>query len=410
MKKTHIIAAALCTLNSMSLHAKTETPTTTVATESVSSILEGINMFTPCEHIDPAYKLTPSKNYGTEWAVDMAYGFWSTNNGDPAANDVANLYLLHAQLNQRIFQDDKNGGTWLRLELSGSVALDSRSKDSDPDFVSAMGTGTDIHGDYFGTNDFVLPEIAIMQYFDNKKYSLIFGVVNLTNYFDGVGLANDSFCSFANTGFMNSTVLPLVDSNLGAIFQAELAPNQHGMIAISRTCTSSGYNPFGSGRGYAVVGEYAYYTADEKTVLRLNPFIDSVAGSDAKGSDCSRINYGLAGSIEYAACDKVDLFLRSGFGAKQELGASFDVSVGTNIRPFSSREDDFLGIAYGVFKAANSESDATENSRQGVLEVIYSFQINDYVKIVPHCQYIHNPSYAATSDQTVIGVQTVFSF
>lgn len=54
-----------------------------------------------------------------------------------------------------------------------------------------------------------------MQYFAGKRACLIAGMVNLTNYFDAVSIANDSFSSFTNDGFVNSTILPLMDSNIG---------------------------------------------------------------------------------------------------------------------------------------------------------------------------------------------------
>jgi carbohydrate-selective porin OprB len=41
---------------------------------------------------------------------------------------------------------------------------------------------------------------------------------------------------------------------------------------------------------------------------------------------------------------------------------------------------------------------------------MYSLQVNDYMKIVPHVQYINNPAYSSESDAVVAGVQAVFSF
>lgn len=41
---------------------------------------------------------------------------------------------------------------------------------------------------------------------------------------------------------------------------------------------------------------------------------------------------------------------------------------------------------------------------------MYSLQVTDYFKVVPHVQYIHNPSYRETRDAAVFGVQGVFSF
>ena len=85
---------------------------------TAGEILQGINMFTP-EEGDPAYKVKANEKYGTQWAVDMAYGYWHSNNTSPDVHDNANLFLIHALLNQRLIEDNMNGGTWLRVEFSG---------------------------------------------------------------------------------------------------------------------------------------------------------------------------------------------------------------------------------------------------------------------------------------------------
>ncbi|MBR4310338.1 MAG: carbohydrate porin, partial [Akkermansia sp.] len=36
--------------------------------------------------------------------------------------------------------------------------------------------------------------------------------------------------------------------------------------------------------------------------------------------------------------------------------------------------------------------------------------VNDYLKLMPHVQYIKNPAYSSESDAVVAGVQAVFSF
>ena len=121
MKKTNIIAMALAGLLTA--------PALTLADDSkpqAGDILQDINMFTP-EDGDPAYKVRANDRYGTQWGVDMAYGFWGTHHATADTNGNNNFALLHAQLNQRLIRDDADGGTWLRVEVSGSWALDPRS-------------------------------------------------------------------------------------------------------------------------------------------------------------------------------------------------------------------------------------------------------------------------------------------
>lgn len=367
-------------------------------------ILEGINMFAP-EEGDWQMKINANEKYGTQWYVDTAYGYWHTNGASPETNNNSNYLLLHAMLNQRVIEDSVNGGTWLRVELSGSWGLDGRSADTNQQFTDGIGECSWVHADIYGPHDLVLPEVSLMHYFNGKRACIIAGMVNMTNYFDAVGPANDSFSSFTNNAFVNSTVLGLPDANLGAIAQYELDTDSYAMIGFSRETTSYGYNPFRGGSSYMVVGEYGRTILDGDATLRINPFFRQVEEGDK-----NRKNAGLAASIEYAVCDEVTVFARTGFGAKQDLGAAFDFSCGAQIQGIPGREDDYLGVAFGVFKGSNTVDEPTNNNREYVLEAYYSMQINDYCKLMPHVQYIKNPAYSAESDAVVAGVQAVFSF
>lgn len=371
---------------------------------AAGEILDGINMYTP-EEGDPSYKIKANERYGSQWAVDMAYGSWHTNGADTATAKHSNYALLHAVLTQRLFEDSVNGGTWLRFELSGSWGLDGRSASADKQFVDGIGDTACVHADMYGPHDAVIPELSLMHYFNGKRSCVIAGMVNMTNYFDCVGIANDSFHNFANLGFVNSSVLALPDANLGVVVQHELTDHSYAMVGFSRETTTYGYNPFNCGSSYMVVGEYGHSFADGETTVRLNPFFRQVEEGGK-----NRHNAGVAANIEHSICDEVSVFARSGFSAKQNLGPAFDFSCGATIQAIPGREDDFVGIAFGVFKGTNHAEEPTTHNREYVLEVMYNYQVNDYLKLMPHVQYIKNPAYSSESDAVVAGVQAVFSF
>ena len=51
-----------------------------------------------------------------------------------------------------------------------------------------------------------------------------------------------------------------------------------------------------------------------------------------------------------------------------------------------SREDYFLGISYGVFKGQTPcDGERAEHNREQVLEVMYSFQVNDCLLYTSRC-------------------------
>ena len=398
MKNTTILALTLAGLASATAFAQD--------TAAPGDLLESINMFTP-EEGDPAYKVAANEKYGTQWYVDLAYGYWHAKNTRSDYNNNAHMALVHAVLNQRIIEDNVNGGTWIRAEFSGSWGLDHRSSRSDTQFADAFATATFPHFDVYGPNDGVIPELSIMHYFAGKRACIIAGMVNLTNYIDCVGIANDTFCSFVNGGFVNSTVLALPDANAGAVLQAELTPASYAMVAFSRETTSYGHNPFSSsGRSYLLVGEYGHHILDGDATLRFNPFYRHVETEEGY-----RSNFGLAASIEYTVCDELTVFARTGLAAHQQFGCAFDFSCGANIKLIPSREDDFLGLAVGVFKGENSTELPTVHRREFVAEAMYSFQVNDYFKLVPHIQYISNPAYDEESSfELITGIQAVLSF
>ena len=419
MKKTNIIAMALAGLMTLPVIAGEASEPT------AGDILQGINMFTP-EDGDPAYKVKANEQYGTQWAVDAAYGYWNTNKAIPGTNRHTNLFLIHAQLNQRLIENSVHGGTWLRAEFSGSWGLDRRSAKSGTWFTDGYANASGLHADALGPHDGVIPELAVMQYFNHKRACVIAGMVNLTNYFDAVSIANDSFSSFTNDGFINTTIVPLPDSNLGAVFQYELDDNDYVMLGVSRTGCESGDNPFSSDdiNGYVVVGEWGHIFADGDATFRLNPFYQrlDVDFGDERGEH-KRSNWGLAASIEYAVNDMCTVYSRAGLAHHDHIdGNAGELSVGANFKLIPSREDDFFGISYGIFKGAvnnyraypsylsDEDGESAGNRREQVLELMYSFQVNDYLKFVPHFQYIKNPAYRDVSSESICGVQAVFSF
>lgn len=413
MKSAHLIALGMTALLSASALADT------------GDILDGINMFTP-EEGDPAYKVAANEKYGTQWGVDVAYGYWGTHRaqgGTPGHNQ--NYALLHAQLNQRLIKDDTNGGTWVRVEVSGTWGLDKRTAREEYDMVGGCDAACEPHVDIFGPHNGGLPELALMQYMGHKRYCLVAGMVNLTNYFDAVSIANDTFSGFCNSAFTNSKVLPLTSCNtaFGAVFQAELTDKDYVQIAAAQTGGdfAAGTDPFSWSKrdGFAVVGEYGHIFGDNDGVIRLNPFYRHFRAMQFDDGRC-RDSAGIVGSIDWNVNDRVTVFTRAGFAAKQQYSPAAELTAGLNLKLLPSREDDFLGLAAGVVKGQTAYGAYDEETgdalggqnhrREYVLEATYNFQVNDYMRIMPHVEYIARPAYSTLSDETIFGVQTVFSF
>lgn len=412
MKKTNIIAMALAGLLSLPVIAAEDSKPT------AGELLQGINMFTP-EEGDPSYKTKAHETYGTQWYVDTAYGYWQTSHAASGTNLHNNYFLLHAAVNQQLIEDSVNGGTWLRAELSGSWALDGRTDEKNSLFADGYGSVAYPHFDIYGPSDAVLPELAVMHYFNSGSSCIIGGVVNLTNYFDCVSIANDSFSSFTNGAFINTTIVPLTDANLGLVLQQELNAENYVQFAFSRTDSTYRSNPFnfGDGHGYVLVGEWGHNFADGDGTFRLTPFYQSI---DNEGESNQR-NWGVSASAEYTLSDTCTVYTRAGLARYAELGNAAEWSVGTHVRLLPGREDDFLGLAYGIFRGARNniegapayideENGHAGHNREQVVELVYNLQVNDYLRIMPHYQFIKNPAYRSASHESLWGVQTVLSF
>ncbi len=385
----------------------------------IAPLLQDITLFEP-EDGDPAFKKTSNERYGTQWAVDAAYAFWGVHNALPGTRHKNNYALLHAQVNQRL-ADSRSGGTWLRAEWSGSWALDHATRAAErrgQDFVSGLGLGTEGHADMYGEAGFFIPELALMHFFAGGRACVLGGMVNLSNYFDAVGIANDSFAGCTNTGFVNSTLLPLADSNLGGVLMWQFGSSGYAQLAAAGTGCERGHDPFRhagythSGGGYCVVGEYGHVFAEGAATLRFTPFYEQVALETDAGTR-HRSRTGFAASLEYTPCEPLTVYARAGLATHQALGGTAEFSCGARWAPFAARAGDFIGLSYGLFRhrKADESGEPPAHAREQVLELMYNWQLTRHLKVVPHYQYIHDPAYRRdTRHASVFGVQTVLSF
>ena len=392
------------------------------------ALLQKMDLLNPaCDA--PAYKVKANQKTGTQWHVDMAYGVYTLHRSEfrGFSEHVApNYALIHGHLNQRIIQDDVNGGTWLHAEFIGSWGLEKDAVEAAKG--NPLGSVTAYHRDLVGPRDFYFPEISVKHFFNGKKAAIVAGMVKFGDYFDAVGIAGDTYTSFMNSGFCNSTVLPLIDSNVGALAQVQIGKNNYVMAGVTRTGTAPGYDPVNSdGTGYTVMGEWGHYFNEGKGVVKITPFftmldVDMYDEDDPSAGSEHHRNAGVVSSVQYTINDSLTVFVRGGVAAKQEYGNAAELTGGLRAKLIPSRKDDYLGIAYGVFKGRNyagwvndedgDASPAADNyhCRETVLEAYYNLQLCRYFRVMPHIQYIHDPAYSDNNDSVVFGIQGVFSF
>lgn len=384
-------------------------------TPETQSLLQRENLlYTPGEV--PEYKKKIQEFCGTQWCVNLTYALWSPHHIQPKVDHTYQMLQSFALICQPIIPS-RNGGTWLAAELYGACDIPRSSKSRYRDLVQGLGAAANpTRGAGRGISVDIL-ELAIMQYMASGRVCVTAGVLDLSCQFDKVSMANNPLGNFSNDAFVNSTVLPLPECNLGCIAQIELTPSDYIEFGFSRTGCRPGYNPFRASnvKGCVALAEYAHFFTNPDTVFRVTPFLER---HRYKGEgDSHRHNAGITASIEYTPNDFSEFFMRTGWAARQELGNAFELSLGTRLHFFPSRPYDYLGLAAAVIQGQAPYEETLEDgsTRPGhhheyVMEGVYSFMLARGLKVVPHVQVILDPSYRNVPYETIWGIQASYTF
>lgn len=363
-------------------------------------------MFAPGEN-GPEFKKQLNEKTGTQFIFDLVYGYWALDNGMPGYTKDTNIAILYTILNQRLFRDDVNGGTWLRVDLAGSWGLDNQSDAPSSLYVGGMGMCSGLHTDVLDAHDAALLEVSVKQFFARKRAMVAAGMIKLNNYFDRV-----SHARFTNDNFESSGVLPLPYNNLALVGQYELNRDNWVTAAITRMGVRWGMNPFNAdhANGYAVVGEWGHLFHEGKGKVRLSPFFCSQDGLGKDGRMHDRNAVGIFGSVEYQLNDFVRVYGRAGWASGDYLRCTAEASVGATINLIPSRPNDYLGVGIGFFKGAESGANALVNEFEKIVELMYRYQINDYLYTSVYYHMIMEAAYRDKDFAAATGLQVGICF
>lgn len=367
------------------------------------------------------------KKLGLEWVVETSYLYTAINHPVAGAPNNQNWFMLHTQANLELIP---SLGTWLRAELSLSTALDGQTwrgnsqADERGALNEALGFSGGANTDVFNRHTCSLPELALMQYFASDRVCVIAGIVNQTNYFDANAYANNSFTNFTNAAFVNSQVLPLGDSNFGAVVQAQMSPHVYGMVSFSLLESSVGYSPFfnAEGRNYNVVGEIGYVY--EGGTIRLTPFLaQGYDGGDDDTPGKNRQYGGVNLGFDQELCKHLSCFGRVGWSSSDNLntcGASFAASAGLIVKTplqlcfgLKESENNFLGLAFSVARPDEGalDEERSPSKREVTFEVGYSYALTPYCALRPNYQFVKYPAGRSDVDSaSAFGMQVVLTF
>ena len=381
----------------------------------LQSLLQQTNLlYTPGEV--PEYKKKMHELYGTQWWVNLTYALWSPQRIRPKVNHTYQMLQSFVLACQPIIPS-RSGGTWLVAELYGACDIPRGNKSHYKALEQGLGAAANpSRGTWKGVSIDIL-ELAIMHFMASGRVCVSAGMLDLSCQFDKVSMANNPLGNFSNDAFVNSTILPLPECNLGCLAQIELTPSDYVEFGFSRTGCRPGDNPFRDSnvKGCVALAEYGHYFSNPDAVFRVTPFLDRHRYK--REGNSHRHNAGITASIEYTPNDFSEFFMRTGWAARQELGNAFELSLGTRLHFFSSRPYDYLGLAAALIKGQAPYEEMLEDGstqpghhREYVLEGVYSFMLARGLRVVPHVQVILDPSYRNVPCETIWGIQASYTF
>ena len=355
----------------------------------------------------PAWKKKLYDTTGTGFYLELYGAYWAVDN-QGAGYDSDNLSLIYfSSLDQRIIEDNVNGGTWFNLGLAGSWGLDHDSANPDRFYYDGMGIGTGQHTDSVGPAGLYILNATLRQYFNNKRTCLNVGAIWMSLYFDRIGHAR-----FMNDAFEKSPVLPMYYGTPGAVLQHEIDDSNFATVAFIGTGLGLGDNflNWSNTNGYAVQGEWGHRFHDGKGTWRIASFFTSVDAENSRGIETQHDAVGIMGGVEYNVSDAVKVYARLAAASSEHVRARKEAMVGTTLRLMPSRPQDYLGAAFGVYKCGDGDSTPLVNEFEKVMELTYRVQLNDYVSIAPYYQLYIDPAYRNVSTVSATGLQAHVEF
>ena len=211
MKKSYMIPALFaCSGLCMAGTASVATPAAAPAVEEAEgkgSILDDIDLFgdeygdesTPIPNDALTRALTDLhkgayEKAGFQFLLEQAFLYTRGHHAAPneeTSGSSQSWYKLHAQAGLQLFKSGRHQGTWIKSELSGSVALNRHTHRTTLD--DSWGASGPANCDVFEDGYFYLPELLVSQGFLDGRLVIMGGMINQTNYFDANTYANTTF-------------------------------------------------------------------------------------------------------------------------------------------------------------------------------------------------------------------------
>lgn len=230
------------------------------------------------------------------------------------------------------------------------------------------------------------------------------GKIDLTNYFDANGVANDENSQFLAGAFVNSAVLGAPGNGPGARLQAKLAEQLTLGLGYG-SGDSDTSEVFKHGFGIAEL-DYTLKVGELEGNYRVYVTVDG-ALPDGSNKLVQKNAFGFGVSLDQQLTDKLALFARYGQRDEDVYATKMAWSVGGQYAGLiPDRKDDVFGFAYGQVQAV-----VGADSQEKLAEAYYKVQVNDQIAVTPVVQYLINPlGNSATDNVVALGLRSQVSF
>jgi len=236
-------------------------------------------------------------------------------------------------------------------------------------------------------------------YFCEERVVLTVGKVDLSNYVDGNAVANDETVQFLNTGLVNSLAIEFPEDN-GAgvhvgVYPAEWIELNFGWAESDADWEDLFDNSFGIAEVNIKPG-----LLDREGNYRLYVWTNGSDKAEIDGTDTDEDGWGVGVSLDQQLTDNVTVFLRAAYEDDDVYEVESAWSIGAEVRGTKwNRENDALGIAVAqAFVNDDLDPDDTET----LVEIYYSYAVNDQLSISPDLQIIDRPGGDSDNDTVVV--------
>ena len=243
------------------------------------------------------------------------------------------------------------------------------------------------------------------------------GKVDLTTDFDASAVANSETDQFLSSGFANNLAVEFPDDNgFGAMLWA--SPHDLLDIGIGVADADADWDNVFNDVFSIVELDFKPKIAERQGNYRIYGWFNGKDHDDLKEpAKTKEDNYGYGVSLDQDITEIVTLFARYGWQMGRVSQVEHAWSAGLQCSgKFYGREDDTLGLAYGMAIIGDDWKDVDRGNGINTgdehhVELYYNLKVNDHLNISPDIQWVKNPNGDRDNDNVwVLGIRAQLSF